>query len=297
MSPSVIVIVVTYNRKTYLLECLQGLLTQTVKPKKILIIDNASNDGTYEYIKNNNILEDNPIIEYLKLENNTGGAGGFHHGLKTALNQVGSWFWLMDDDVSPNPNCLEKLLNYKDFSECLHPKKILPNGLDYKWEHIIDPITLGRTLLNDVSFQNGKKITYTNVGCFEGMLISRRIVELIGLPDIKYFISEDDTLYGFKASTHTNVSYVADSTMRKLIMPSTDAAWKKYYTVRNKFYLRHDLIKYLNISPIGTINNISFFIRNFIDYLNICRKNIKFLFPASKGFIDGVKYYIKSSIS
>lgn len=52
------------------------------------------------------------------------------------------------------------------------------------------------------------KICFVNVGCFEGMLISREIVNKIGFPNKNYFIVGDDLEYGFLASHYTNVSYV-----------------------------------------------------------------------------------------
>ena len=75
-------IVVTYNRKELLRECLQALLAQTISNLDILLIDNASTDGTKEYIAD--IVEANPSICYMNTGSNLGGAGGFHYGLKKA---------------------------------------------------------------------------------------------------------------------------------------------------------------------------------------------------------------------
>ena len=69
-------VVVTYNRKQLLVECLRALLRQTVCIDRIFIINNASTDGTNEY------LEEQGLLSYasINLENmnqNEGGAGGF----------------------------------------------------------------------------------------------------------------------------------------------------------------------------------------------------------------------------
>ena len=63
MNNDVIAIIVTYNRKELLKESIEALLQQTYKNFDILVIDNASTDGTYEtissYIDNNQIKYQN----------------------------------------------------------------------------------------------------------------------------------------------------------------------------------------------------------------------------------------------
>ena len=288
MNPVIVAIVVTYNRKKLLPECLNSLLCQTIPLDKIIIIDNSSTDGTNELLRQKDYLS-NPKINYQCLSSNTGGAGGFSAGLHSALAGPGDWFWLMDDDVAPDENCLSNLLRFKNFSECLHPRKKFLNNEFYNWEHVIDLVTLGRTVVKDVSFSNKKEIVFTNVGCFEGMLISRRIVEKIGLPDSKYFICEDDTLYGIKASAHTNVSYVKDALMKKMIPISAPAAWKCYYIIRNRFYLRNDALSYFEIKT-SKKDNFIFIVSQIIDALTFSLKGIKYLKPTWQGFFHGLKY-------
>ena len=99
---TVCAVVVTYNRKNLLIECLEALRKQTRPIQGIYLIDNASSDGTPEllfekgYIKElplknmsepwvneskiNNLFNGNNtiIIHYVRMDENTGGAGGFH---------------------------------------------------------------------------------------------------------------------------------------------------------------------------------------------------------------------------
>ena len=78
---SICAVVVTFNRKELLLECLDALLKQTYALNKIYLIDNNSSDGTYEILHGNGYLE-HPQIVYEKLSENLGGAGGFSRGLQ-----------------------------------------------------------------------------------------------------------------------------------------------------------------------------------------------------------------------
>ena len=61
--------VVTFNRKEELIKNLNAQLRQTLLPDLILIIDNHSTDGTYDFLVENKVLE-NPIIRYLNTEKN-----------------------------------------------------------------------------------------------------------------------------------------------------------------------------------------------------------------------------------
>ena len=103
-------VVVTYNRKEILQECVNAILNQTVKVAKLIIVDNNSTDGTEEFLEEKGI-RNIPDIEYMKLPQNIGGAGGFYEGMKKAAAYKPDWVWIMDDDVIPKENALEELLN------------------------------------------------------------------------------------------------------------------------------------------------------------------------------------------
>lgn len=241
MNKEVCAIVVTFNREKLLIENMESLLRQTLKLKCIIIVDNNSQE--YKKVKEKffrnrkknefgeailhkfkqdieEILYDNTKgteLLYVRLNNNKGGAGGFKIGISIALETKCDWFWLLDDDVEPQEDCLEKMIKYSEFSECIHPRRIYYDNTEYIWEGGLDIVTGLRYSLDDISFKNGKPFCVVNVGCFEGMLISRGIVERIGLPDERFFIIEDDTIYGFLASLYTNVLYVSDAVITKKI--------------------------------------------------------------------------------
>ena len=65
-------VVVTYNRKELLCECIEGLLAQTKRVDAIYIIDNASTDGTKEAL--GAYVEAGSIV-YVNTGANLGGAG------------------------------------------------------------------------------------------------------------------------------------------------------------------------------------------------------------------------------
>lgn len=105
-------VIVTYNRKKLLIECLEAVLNQSYQINKIIVIDNASTDGTKEWLLEKYSSAVN--IELVFLSKNYGGAGGFYYGIRKAFLDGCDWIWAMDDDTIPNENALEELLRASD---------------------------------------------------------------------------------------------------------------------------------------------------------------------------------------
>lgn len=96
-------IVVTYNRLELLQQCVKALRAQTAACD-ILIVDNASTDGTAQW------LASKPELNYRNTGSNLGGAGGFNFGMRWAVEAGYEYVWVMDDDTLPKPDALQKLL-------------------------------------------------------------------------------------------------------------------------------------------------------------------------------------------
>jgi len=106
----VVAVVVTWNRRDLLRLALGALRTQTRPVDEIVVIDNASSDGTSEMVRS-----DFPDAKLVTLDHNTGGAGGFAAGLDLALAEhKPDLLWLMDDDTVPEPTALGELLATAD---------------------------------------------------------------------------------------------------------------------------------------------------------------------------------------
>ena len=95
-------VVITYNRLDLLKEVLESVGRQTLKPAKIIVINNGSTDGTKEWLASQSDL-------HVIVQENTGSSGGQYTGIKTAYDLGFDWIWTMDDDVIHTPHCLEKL--------------------------------------------------------------------------------------------------------------------------------------------------------------------------------------------
>ena len=82
---NIVAIIVTFNRKELLGEAIEALCSQTIQSFDIMVVDNASTDGTKEYIFS---YVNNGTIQYFNTGKNIGGAGGFHFGQR-GENRVG----------------------------------------------------------------------------------------------------------------------------------------------------------------------------------------------------------------
>lgn len=130
MTERVAAVVVTYNRKAMLDKCLSGLLAQTSPLDRIIVVDNASTDGTAEMFAASGAWE-NPIVEYCRLAENGGGNGGFYEGVKRAYEENYDWVWLMDDDAVPQPDALRELLNSSEAADILVSTQMDSRGRMY----------------------------------------------------------------------------------------------------------------------------------------------------------------------
>jgi len=97
------VIIVNYNSIKYLEACISSLNSQTLKPKRIIVIDNASTDGSIAIISTRF-----PEIEITKLNTNI----GFAPANNLAAKQVPDcdWIVLLNPDVEAEIDFLEKLI-------------------------------------------------------------------------------------------------------------------------------------------------------------------------------------------
>lgn len=99
----VLAVVVTHNRRDLLSRCLDALDAQVGIEPKVLVINNASTDGTVEMLGARG-------VDCLT-QDNVGSAGGWHRGIAVANERGFDAVWLMDDDGFPDPGSLVELVS------------------------------------------------------------------------------------------------------------------------------------------------------------------------------------------
>ena len=191
-------VVVTFNR----LELLQRLVPRLAEAEgldEILVIDNASSDGTTEWLRAQ--VETSALPVHTRhLSENTGGAGGFHDGLAWAVERGADLGWLMDDDGLPDPDCLERLLEREGSLDFWGPVVVDEDDAN----RLVFPIRLpGGTrvvhAMSDAEAVARDGLIADVVIPFNGVLVTRDLVEQIGLPRAEFFIWGDDVEYLWRA--------------------------------------------------------------------------------------------------
>ena len=186
---NVLAIVVTYNRLALLKQCLENLIQQNCD---VLIVDNASTDMTGEWVKTT--YNENPRVFYVKMEKNTGGAGGFHYGMKWAVIHEYQYVWVMDDDCIPSKDALERLMQADGI-------------LEGKYGYLSSVVLWKDGTESKMNRQKIKKSYYENVhllkesiiqveqSTFVSLLIPIETIKKVGLPIKEFFIWGDDIEY------------------------------------------------------------------------------------------------------
>lgn len=110
----VLVIIVTWNKKSYVLDLLASVsrLSCTDQQLDILVVDNASSDGTVAAVK-----RQYPHVRIMANKENLGGCGGFNTGLSWAFAQPEEkyeYLWLLDNDVQVHQQALSELARILD---------------------------------------------------------------------------------------------------------------------------------------------------------------------------------------
>lgn len=198
-------VIVTYNRKELLKESIEALLKQDYKNCDVLIIDNASTDGTFEYIKD--ILVNDRVI-YINTGANLGGAGGFNYGIREAYNRGCDYVWVMDDDCIAHADTLKKLIEADE--ELNGEYGFLTSKVLWKDGKICEMNVPRRTLTKCVkSFDNA--IQPVVMASFVSLFIKTDVIKDVGLPIKEFFIWTDDWEYTRRISRKYNCYLINNS--------------------------------------------------------------------------------------
>ena len=206
-------VVVTYNRKKLLAECLEALLSQSA-PCDLLIVDNASTDGTREYLEElrarcgETAKLSVPAIHIFHMKENLGGAGGFSFGIKKGVSLGYRYLWVMDDDCIPEKDALWALLRSAERHGCgfgfLASKVLYEDGETCE-------INMPKQGVYHKQSHPDQPEYPCDFACFTSVLFPAEVVRAVGLPIREFFIWSDDWEYTRRISRQLPCYGVMDS--------------------------------------------------------------------------------------
>ncbi len=242
------VVIVTYNRKKLLSQCLDCVRNQTLPFTQILVVNNHSTDGSEEYL--NDLAKQEPRLKAFHMKENLGGAGGFAFGFEKMSHTSCDWFLIIDDDAMIEASYMEKLADaIKDTPYLACSGTVMTNGqIDGLHRRRVKNSCL--MLLEPVSTKEYQNAVFEyDISTFCGLCINTSLARTIGLPRADYFIWFDDTEYCLRFRTYSRILNVNHAildhqTTAPQIVP---VCWKHYYGFRNSIdigrrYSSHPLI-------------------------------------------------------
>src|SRR3954463_11769023 len=208
----IVAVVVTFNRLELLRRQLRRL-RELDELDEVLVVDNASTDGTGAWLAGQDVVGES-------LPTNTGGAGGFSHGLERAVERGANLVWLMDDDGLPEPDCLKLLLEREDLdfwgpavlAAQDHARLCFPIRLPGGTRVVHDMASVERAAVDGLI--HGVLIP------FNGVLVTRALVEQIGYPRAEFFLWGDDVEYLWRAEAAG--ARIATVVAAHVLHPATD---------------------------------------------------------------------------
>ena len=236
------VIILNYNGKDLLSECIEGVKKQTVPADEIIVLDNASTDESVSFMKRQ-------YPEVIVVEN--GFNAGTAQGSKIAADHAnGEFLVFMSNDIVMDKECLAYLVNTMGQDEQIGIcTSVLLNYYkdETSGENLIDnaggfidkfgfPVPFGNRKKIDL-IPESKEVFFSYGGCF---IIRKSLFDKVGGFDNKFFTLNDDVdlswrvrLFGYKVIYDRNafVFHHVSATLKHVFV----RARKRYWSERNIF--------------------------------------------------------------
>ncbi len=197
----------TFNDAAVIEQALDALRRQTRPPDAIVIVDNASTDGTL----------DRPLpqgVTVIRNSANLGSSGAVGVGFVHALGQGFDWTWVLDADSVPEPDALETLLSFYDRLSTPQQERVsflgcrLANAGAAVEAH--RPIVLTQTYMTFAPLDFNEDHCACDCFIWSGALFRMAAVAKIGLPSADYFIDLAELEYGYRARQIGLTGYIVN---------------------------------------------------------------------------------------
>jgi len=241
---SVASVTVLRNPGALLRRHLEALLQQSRPLDEVIMVDNASTDGTRELLQ-----REYPQVTFLPLPENTGVGGGFSAGLSDAVAKKHDWVWIFDQDSTPATDALEELLAALRLDNEFRRTAGVLASLSVDSETGIPSFgSLWKDRFVRVPSHSrlASKCLVDSV-ISSGSLVRREVVEKVGLPRADFFMDFVDHEYNLRIRRQGyTIAVIPRSVLHHTLgkprlvkilgstrLWSQQPAWRHYYMSRN----------------------------------------------------------------
>ncbi|MEK7788723.1 MAG: glycosyltransferase family 2 protein, partial [Planctomycetota bacterium] len=258
MGSLISVIILNYNGKDYIEECLDSVLDQTYEPLEIIVVDNASNDSSLEILKEKYSSK----IKLIESNANLGFAGGNNLALEDAK---GEFIALLNNDAVADRRWIEEFMSA--VSRCdgtfgMWASKILfydDREIIDTAGHLIYPDGLNRGRgkgEKDKGQYDKEEEVFFPSGC--AAIYRKEMLDIIGFFDPDFFAYGDDTDLGMKARiAGWKCIYVPKSVVYHHSSAASGkySPLKAYLVERNRLWvlIKYFPLRYILLSPFYTV--------------------------------------------
>jgi len=199
--PLVSIIIVNWNGKALILECLSSLHKLSYARVQIILVDNGSTDGSVEAVE-----QSFPEVNVLRMNKNLGFAGGTNEGLREALRRQAEFVLLLNNDTVVDEHCLKHLVSRIRSEErigIVAPKIYYHSTPDTIW-YAGGNISMWKGVMSHTGIRekdhgqhDALRDTDFATGCC--MLASAEVVRRIGFLDESYKMYSEDADWCMRA--------------------------------------------------------------------------------------------------
>ncbi|WP_052206867.1 glycosyltransferase [Sinomonas humi] len=241
-APRVVAVVVSYNRRELLERSLLALAEGERAPDALVVVDNASTDGSGEFLEG---LEVPFEYELIRLAENTGGAGGFAVGMAAALTRHRpDLVWIMDDDTVPLPRTLTEALRLwaaypaTDKPAFIASRVAWSDGRDHPMNTMRDRWDAAPA---DRSFAAGHRARVIRSASFVSLFVDADAIRDLGLPVADYFLWNDDFEFTARLARRrlalASLDSVVEHHTKAYDSHTVDVGERFRFEVRNKVWM------------------------------------------------------------
>lgn len=284
----VTVVIPNYNGMKFVKTCLDSLRKQNYKDFKTLVIDNASTDGSYEYIQ-----ENYDEVELVRLKKNYGFSAAVNKGIDLTDTP---YVILLNNDTESDENFVGELVEAIEKSDDIFScssKMVNYNERD-KMDDAGDMYCIiGWGFQRGVAQSVDKYTKDSEVfsACAGAAIYRKEIFEKIGKFDLKHFAYLEDIDVGYRAKIYGYRNMFCSKAIVYHVGSGTSGS--KYNSFKVKLAARNNVyLIYKNMPLLQLILNMPFLGMGFlIKYLFFSK--LGFAKDYREGFIEGIKTMYK----
>ena len=235
--PLVSVIVLNYNGKDILEDCIIAILNSNYPRIEVIVVDNGSADGSHMIVK-----KYEPRVKLIRSLRNIGYSAGNNLGIQIAK---GKYIFLVNNDAIIHPDCIYELVKVASSDTRIG---VLGCKVYYKGTRIIQhaggKLNLSATYLPHIGVFEEDRGQYDEISDVDyvsgvAMMIRREVMDKIGLLDEFYFAYWEDVDYCFRArKAGFRVVYVPNA----IIEHHEGFSWKKKPLLQRFLFQRNRLL-------------------------------------------------------